>query len=164
MKNTLAEKPFIQVAVVESDPLRMAGFKAVLDSEPDLRLRAITLAEISAADVIDVVLVGGRSGHNAFRDVEMLRLVKSDLRVIVTGSGVNDSTILDTLACGAKGYVDEAAPVTDFVKAIRIVADGLIWAPRRVLAAFIDRASNSPGLGPAGRIITSRENKSWTCS
>jgi DNA-binding NarL/FixJ family response regulator len=160
MKNKLAKRTCINVAVMESDPLRFAGFKAVLDSEPDLHLKAVTLTEIGNAQGIDVVLVAGRSGQSAFRDIEMLRATRSDLRILVTGSCLSDSTMLDALACGAKGYVDEAGSVQDFVKAIRIVADGLIWAPRRVLATFIERSSHNSGRGSAAdRNFTSREKE-----
>lgn len=160
MKNKLAKRTCINVAVVESDPLRFAGFKAVLDSESDLQLTALALTEIGNAQDIDVVLVAGRSGQSAFRDVEMLRAIRSDLRIIITGTGLSDSTMLDTLASGAKGYIDEAGSVKDFVKAIRIVADGKIWAPRRVLAAFIERSSNnSRRSSMADRKCTCREKE-----
>jgi DNA-binding NarL/FixJ family response regulator len=160
MRNKPARTTCIRVAVVESDPLRFAGFKAVLESESDLQLRATSLTEIVAADGIDVVLVASRSGQNVFRDIEMLKAVRPDFRIMVTGSGISDGNILDTLACGGKGYVDEAAPVTDFVRAIRLVAQGMIWAPRRVLATFIDRSINGLDRGPVGgRKLTSRENE-----
>jgi DNA-binding NarL/FixJ family response regulator len=97
---------------------------------------------MGGAQDVDVVLVGGRSGQSAFQQVEALKAIRPDMRIIVTGSGVSDDTMLNALACGAKGYVDEAAPVQELVKAIRIVAQGLIWAPRRVLAMFIDRSSD----------------------
>jgi DNA-binding NarL/FixJ family response regulator len=142
MKANLAEKFCTHVAVVENDPIRFAGLTAVLDSEHDLQLAAVPLSEMGGAQDVDVVLVGGRSGQSAFQQVEALKAIRPDMRIIVTGSGVSDDTMLNALACGAKGYVDEAAPVQELVKAIRIVAQGLIWAPRHVLAMFIDRSSN----------------------
>jgi DNA-binding NarL/FixJ family response regulator len=160
MNSKLAKKSLTNVAILESDPLRLAGFKAVLDSEADLRLTAISLSEIGTAPDIDVLLVTGHSGQSAFREVEAMKATRPDLRIIVTGSVINDEIILNTLACGAKGYVDEAAPVKELVKAIHVVADGLVWAPRRVLAAFIERSSKSPSLGSVGaRTFTSREKE-----
>jgi DNA-binding NarL/FixJ family response regulator len=35
----------------------------------------------------------------------------------VTGSGIDEETILKAIASGAKGYVDEAASPTEFVQA-----------------------------------------------
>ena len=34
------------------------------------------------------------------------------------------------LRAGAKGYIDEAAPIAEFQQAIHIVGQGSIWAPR----------------------------------
>lgn len=159
MKKNTAKRACIRVAIMESDPLRVAGFRAVLESEPDFRLSAVSLADIGATEGIEVVLVAGQNGKNAFRDVQMLSAVRSDLRVLVTGSGINDGIILETLACGAKGYVDEGAPTDVLVKAIRIVAEGLIWAPRRVAAMFIERSGNAMRSQAAVRAFTSREKQ-----
>ena len=38
-----------------------------------------------------------------------LKAARPDLRIIVTGSGIDEETILKAIASGAKGYVDEAA-------------------------------------------------------
>jgi hypothetical protein len=35
MKAAVARKPIIKIAVVESDPLRFVGFRALFDTEPD---------------------------------------------------------------------------------------------------------------------------------
>jgi DNA-binding NarL/FixJ family response regulator len=160
MKTKESVKPCMHVAVVESDPLRFAGFKAVLDSERDLRVTSISLSEIGGAQDIDVVLVGGNYRQNVFQRVEALKAIRSDLRIIITGSGISNDIVLNALACGAKGYVDEGAPVQTLVKAIHVVAQGLIWASRAVLAMFVERSSNGPSLGPvAVRSFTSREKE-----
>ena len=38
MKAAPAKKPLIRIAVVENDPLRFVGFRALFDSEPDFEL------------------------------------------------------------------------------------------------------------------------------
>jgi len=49
MKAAVARKPTIKIAVVESDPLRFVGFRALFDSEPEFELISATLSEISIA-------------------------------------------------------------------------------------------------------------------
>jgi hypothetical protein len=44
MKAAVARKPLIRVAVVESDPLRFVGFRALFDSEADLELVSASLS------------------------------------------------------------------------------------------------------------------------
>ncbi len=47
MKAAVARKPVIRIAVVESDPLRFVGFRALFDSEPEFELISAALPEIS---------------------------------------------------------------------------------------------------------------------
>jgi len=161
MKAATAKKPLIRIAVVESDPLRFVGFRALFDSESDFELISASLTDISTQQNIDLVLLGNRSGQNLFDVMASLKAVRPDLRIIVTGSGMDEETILKAIASGAKGYVDEAATPTEFVQAIRIVNQGSVWAPRRVLSLFIERVTASPGrIFPAGRVtFTDREKE-----
>lgn len=161
MKPAVARKPLIRIAVVESDPLRFVGFRALFDSEPDFELNSSTLQDITAERNIDLVLLGSRTGQNLFDQMASLKAARPDLKIIVTGAGMDEETILKAIASGAKGYVDEAAPASEFVQAIRIVNQGSVWAPRRVLSLFIERVTSSPGrIFPAGRVtFTDREKE-----
>src|SRR5205823_13637051 len=161
MKAVMAKKETIRIAVVESDPLRFIGLKSLFDTEPDLELISSTLAELGPRRDVDLVLLGNRAGQNLFDVMASLKAARPDLRIIVTGSGADDETILKAVAAGAKGYVEEGATPAEFVMAIRIVHQGSVWAPRRVLSLFIERVSSSPGrIFPAGRVtFTDREKQ-----
>jgi DNA-binding NarL/FixJ family response regulator len=160
-KTALAKKTPIRIAVVESDPLRFVGFRALFDSETDFELIASSLPDIAAQQSVDLILLGNRSGQNLFDLMASLKAARPDLRIIVTGSGMDDETVLKAIASGAKGYVDEAASPTEFVQAIRIVNEGSVWAPRKVLSMFIERVTSAPGrIFPAGRVtFTDRERE-----
>src|ERR1700724_2095483 len=159
MKAAVARKPIIKIAVVESDPLRFVGFRALFDSEPEFELISAGLPEISTLSAIDLILLGYRSGQNLFDVMASLKATRPDLRIIVTGSGIDEETILKAIASGAKGYVDEAATPAEFAQAIRAVNQGFVWAPRKVLSMFIERVSSgSLRTCAAGRIdFTTRE-------
>src|SRR6516165_796768 len=161
MKAALAKKPLIRIAVVESDPLRFVGFRALFDSESDFELVSASLPDLTALQNIDLVLLGSRAGQNLFDVMASLKATRPDLRIIVTGSGIDEETVLKAIASGAKGYVDEAASPAEFVQAIRVVNEGSVWAPRRVLSLFIERVSSSPGrIFPVGRVsFTDREKE-----
>jgi len=161
MKAALAKKPLIRIAVVETDPLRFMGFQAAFHSERDFELISSSLPDVGTRQNIDLVLLGDRSSQNLFDVMATLKATRPNLRIIVIGSGIEDETILKAIAFGAKGYVDAAASPTDFVRAIRVVSQGSVWAPRRVLSVFIDRVSQSPGrFFPAGRTaFTTREQE-----
>ncbi len=161
MKAVAAKKPQIRIAVVESDPLRFVGFRALFDAETDFELLSASLADLASIENIDLVLLGNRNGQNLFDLMASMKATRPDLRIIVTGSGVDEETILKAIASGAKGYVDEAADAAEFVQAIRIVHQGSVWAPRKVLSMFIERVSSSPGrVFPNGRVtFTDREKE-----
>src|SRR5215813_10559832 len=121
MKAATARKPLIRIAVVESDPLRFVGFRTLFDNETDFELISASLAELSTLQNIDLVLLGNRTGHNLFDVMASMKASRPDLRIIVTGSGIDEETILKAIAAGAKGYVDEAASPAEFAQAIRVV-------------------------------------------
>jgi DNA-binding NarL/FixJ family response regulator len=145
VKAALAKNPLIRIAVVESNPLRFVGFRALFDLEPDFELISASLPEAGTQQNVDLVLLGEHSSQNLFDMMASLKATHPQLRIIVTGSGLDEETILKAIALGAKGYVDSAAPAADFVQAIRIVNQGSVWAPRHVLSVFIERVSGVPG-------------------
>lgn len=153
-------KSGIRIAVLESDPLRLVGFRAIFESQTTFELVSTSLTDI-ATENVDVVLLGSHAGKNLFELVAGLKASRPDLRIIVTGSGADDETILKAVTAGAKGYVDEAATPDEFMMAIRTVHQGSVWAPRRVLSMFIERVTSSPGrIFPAGRVsFTDREKE-----
>jgi len=161
MKPAPTKKNSIHIAVVESDPLRFIGFRALFDSQPELELISATVPEIGTRENVDLILLGSRGQQNLFDVMASLKAARPDLRIIVTGTGADDETILKALAAGAKGYVDEGTTAAEFMQAIQVVHQGSVWAPRRVLSMFIERVTSSPGrIFPAGRVsFTDREKE-----
>src|SRR5258708_15543462 len=115
MKAAVARKPLIRVAVVESDPLRFVGFRALFDTEPDLELVSASLADLSQLPNIDLVLLGNLGAPNLYDIMASMKAIRPDLRIIVTGSGMDDESVLKAIAAGAKGYVDQPPPPPQFI-------------------------------------------------
>jgi DNA-binding NarL/FixJ family response regulator len=161
MRIPLSKRPPIHIAVIESDTLRFMGLSTFLGSAENFRLSSTSLAEVATQPNIDLVLLGNHVGPNLFEVMATLRAAHPALRIIVMGSGMNDENILKAIAAGAKGYVDETANPEEFVQAIRVVNQGSVWAPRRVLSTFIERVSNSTGrVFPGGTVtFTDREKE-----
>ena len=156
----MARKPLIRIALVESDPLRVVGFRALFESESGFELVSASLADIGGLQSIDLVLLSNCSAQDLFDLMASLKATRPDLRIIVTGSG-DEETILKAIVAGAKGYVDEAASPAEFVQAVRVVSQGSVWAPRHVFSMFIERVSSAPApTFPAGRAtFTDREKE-----
>lgn len=161
MKKSHANKTIIHIALIDSDPLRFVGFRALLSAEPDFDLQAVSLSEINAHPCVDIVLLGSHPGRNAIEILTTLKNLRPNLNVIVTGCNLDDASILKAIAAGAKGCVDEGGPVSELVRAIRIVRSGSVWAPRRILSMFVEQAYRSSGTGVSAgqRPFTVRENE-----
>ena len=158
-KTTLDDSPSIAVAIAESDPLRLAGFRALLEPHDDLRVTPVSLSDIGGIHATDVLILGKRHNQNLAAMMQHLKMIRPGIRVLVIAPGDEDQAILDALANGAKGYVDEAAPATEFVKAIRVVHEGLVWASRRIMAMFVERSTKA-GKRVIGRAdFTTRERE-----
>jgi DNA-binding NarL/FixJ family response regulator len=149
--------PFVRIAVVESDPVRLMGYRALFESEPGFNVVSSRLSEIGELESDSVVLLGNCSLQNLFDSMASMKAIRPDLRIIVTGSGAEEM-ILNSLVAGAKGYVDETALPAEFLHAVRVVSQGLVWAPRHVFTMFIERSTAPGRMSPSGRAaLTSRE-------
>ncbi len=156
----MVRKPLIRIALVESDPLRVVGFRTLFDSASGFELVSVSLADIGGLQSIDLVLLSNCRGQSLFDLMASLKATRPDLRILVTGSG-DEETILKSIIAGAKGYINEAASPAEFVQAVQVVSQGSVWAPRHVFSMFIERVSSaSDRTFPAGRTtFTERENE-----
>ncbi len=154
-------KPAIRIAVIESDPLRAVGFRALLESEKDLDLVAISSPEITTQENIDLLLVADRPGQSTLREIPRLKALRPDLPIIVVSPRTDDESILNAITAGAKGYLGDGAPATEFAQAIRTVRQGSVWAPRHVLSIFVERAGaqRKQALPGANERLTHRETE-----
>jgi DNA-binding NarL/FixJ family response regulator len=74
------------------------------------------------------------------------------------GPEASDEQMLSHVSSGAKAYLDETDTPETIEQAINTVRDGAIWAPRRVLTEFADRAEVATPSTPAAEFrLTSRE-------
>jgi DNA-binding NarL/FixJ family response regulator len=127
----------LRVAIIEPDPLRVAGFQALFESEKQWKVRFLTFDDLDANLALDVLIVGQHRHLDLPLTMWNVRKTQPELRLIVSGPATSDDGILEALNLGARGYVNEEAPLEEFRTAIRLVAQGDAWAPRRVLGQFV---------------------------
>jgi DNA-binding NarL/FixJ family response regulator len=160
-KASQVRKRTVRIAVIDSDPLRFVGFRELLSSQSDFDLRSVSLSEIGTCQEVDIVLIGSHPRKSIIEMLSAVKALRPNVDVIVTGCNVDDTAILKAVSAGAKGYVEESASSGELVQAIRIVLAGSVWAPRRVLAMFVEQAYQSSEHGVSGiqRPFTSREKE-----
>jgi DNA-binding NarL/FixJ family response regulator len=153
----------IRVSVLESDPLRFVGLRALFGSGAEFHVRSSTVPMILKALDDDVVLMTRNRGTAFYSSMTALKTVRPGVRIIVTGPSGNDEDILRAIMAGAKGYVADDASPAEFKQAIRMVHNGSVWAPRRVLAVFIERVTASTTTRNTkthdGQMISSRQRQ-----
>lgn len=128
----------LTIGLVNFEPLRVTGLRSILEAEPQITVRVVSIDEVLADHSIGFVLFG-LSNPPLFDRMSCLRAQRPDLKLIVVGMLGDDETVIDAIAVGAKGYVEETAQPAQLLQAIEIVQSGSIWAPRRVLSLFVDR-------------------------
>ena len=140
MKTTPRPK-LIYVSVLESDPMRVVGLQAVLASDPYMKVRAGTIESVLTSRHEELVLMTTDRGPSFSTAMTALKAMRPGVRILVTGPGRRDEDILRAVAAGAKGYVPQEASSEILKRAIREVASGSVWIPRRVVAAYIERST-----------------------
>jgi DNA-binding NarL/FixJ family response regulator len=161
----------IRVVLVDDQALIRAGFKAIVDSAPDLEVVGECDDGETALDVIrderaDVVLMDvrmpGRDG------IATTRAITSDddlagVRVIVLTTFELDEYVVDAMRAGASGFLDKGVDPDVLLDAIRVVAGGdALLTPNatRALLASITGGSTPVAVDEdALRELTARERE-----
>ena len=129
-------QPKIQVGILDDDPLRLIGYRALLDGEPDIEIAGFPNGE-KPCDTKIVVVVRHSRSSNLSGEMEKIKVIAPQARVLAAGRHLTDVEIMDAISSGAKGCYCETAPATELARAIRAVHQGIIWAPRRLVAEVI---------------------------
>jgi two-component system, NarL family, invasion response regulator UvrY len=150
----------LKILIVDDHPIVVSGFKALLESEPDLSVieaasaaaaeRLVTEADPDIA-VIDINL----PGLSGFELTRRLRARAQRPQIVIFS--MNDDTIFirQAMDAGAKGFVSKNDNPTNMLKAIRLIAaGGVCWPPGTTerLAYLGDT-----GKDPAGSAVSPRD-------
>jgi DNA-binding NarL/FixJ family response regulator len=158
----------IRVLVADDQALVRAGFRQLLEREPDLDVigeaadgaEAVELARRGRPDVVVMdVRMPNIDGLEATRRVLSERPAP---RVLVLTTFDLDEYVFEALRAGASGFLLKDAAPEELVSAIRLVARGdALLAPsvtRRVIEEFAHRAAPSPP-NPGLEGLTPRERE-----
>src|SRR6476660_941267 len=149
----------IRVVLVEDQAIVRAGFRALLDAEPDLEVageaadgrQAVALARELRPDLVLMdIRMPDMDGLEATRRITEDTAL-TDTRVLVLTTFELDQYVFRALRAGASGFLLKGGEPADLLLAIRVVATGeSLLAPsvtRRLIEAYTSRpdgATKSP--------------------
>lgn len=134
----------IRVHVVGLDALRAAGLQAIFEKNTGVDIEMGDISSLPSSQQgqgsdVNMIVVGANAGPDIFSVIASLRSAHPDFPIIVMSHASGQEAILRVLMLGAKGFLHESCTPGQFEKAVRMVAAGSLWAPRRVQANLISR-------------------------
>ena len=130
----------LKIGLLDFEPLRIAGLREIFARQPNFQVMATDWAMAFREPSFDLVVVVLRDQAFSLALLARLRARQPGLKVLVIGSGSEPDKILEAISAGAKGWLEETANPEQLMQAACAILEGSIWAPRRVLSTFVDRA------------------------
>jgi DNA-binding NarL/FixJ family response regulator len=159
------ERP-ISVLIADDQRLVRAGFRVILDSEPDIRVvgeaangaEAVSLARTLAPDVVLMdIRMPQLDGLSAARQL----LASGDSRILILTTFDADEYVYETLRMGASGFLLKDAPPDQLIGAVRSIADGNALidpaVTRRLIGRFAHAVRPASLQPPQLKDLTARE-------
>ena len=162
----------IDVLLADDQAMVRAGFRMILESDPDMTVVGEAANGEQAVDSTrrlrpDVVLMDIQmpdlDGLQATRQITADAQLRS--RVVILTTFERDEYVFESLQAGASGFLLKNAPPEELLRAVRVVAAGdALLAPsvtRRIIEQFARRPVR-PELGTQLEALTQREREVLT--
>jgi DNA-binding NarL/FixJ family response regulator len=158
----------IRVLIADDQPLVRAGFRVILDAEPDIEvvgeaadgLEAIELVRRLAPDVVCMdIRMPNLDGVEATRRLTA-RGAEPPVRVLILTTFDLDGYVVEALRAGASGFLVKDVPAHELARAIRVVAKGDALLAPGVTRRLLDLvAARLPSVTPPASVtgLTERE-------
>jgi DNA-binding NarL/FixJ family response regulator len=130
----------LRVGLLDFEPLRVAGLREIFAGQSQFEVVASDWGTIFRDPSFDLVVVVLRDQAFSLALLARLRSRQPSLKMLAMGAGAESEKILEAISAGAKGWLEETASPEEIMRAACAILDGSIWAPRRVLSTFVDRA------------------------
>jgi DNA-binding NarL/FixJ family response regulator len=156
----------ILIGLTTDEPIRLAGMVSVFDqpaSDDRAQLLPVIapLQQLLADHSIGYLVIDLHASAAGLESLNAIRRVRPSVRLIVIGPEGNDELIMESIIAGARAYLDLNEGPEMVRKAIEVVTEGSIWAPRRLLSRLIDRLLRAPASSVAVKApqLTTRERQ-----
>jgi DNA-binding NarL/FixJ family response regulator len=144
MDSSISKVELIRVGVLTDEPLRLAGLASIFagasgDGGAQLTPIIGKLEELLSDNTLGYLIIDLNSSPAGVGILEIIRLQRPEMKLIVLGPEGNDELVLESIRAGARAYLDLKAGPRVVRQAVEEVTRGSIWASRRLLSKLIDR-------------------------
>jgi DNA-binding NarL/FixJ family response regulator len=128
-------------------PMLVAGYQAVIDSQPDMAVVGTlddlaSLREKVARTPADVVITEclpyGSAGCTSFQAIETLRAAKPALKILAIECRCGTEQFSLAMKAGADGFLTRAAQVTDVIDAVHRIARGETYVSPAIVTRMVN--------------------------
>lgn len=150
-----------RIGLLESEPIRIDGFRALFEAVPHFEVVGTDLKGLIEDPKVSLAVVDLHNSPHTLDVVNAIRAARPEVRQAVMGPSEDEEVVLRAIAAGAKAYLDASATFEQVEQALTVVEQGSIWAPRRILSRLIDRLlPGAEGLRSSnGQLLTPREEQ-----
>jgi DNA-binding NarL/FixJ family response regulator len=139
------------VEIVSDQRLLVEGLARILGPH----LAPPRSARVSRTDKERIVVLDATLDDASIRCADLVR----DGRSVILLGVADDECALAALRAGVRGVLGREAGGDELSRAIRVVANGQLWAPRRLLARALSLLSSTPASPGASGSLTRREEQ-----
>lgn len=155
--------PMTQVVIADDQALLRGGFRALLESAPDIEVVGEASDGAEAVDAArkhhpDVVLMDIRMPH--VDGLEATRQISDDaglagVKVLIVTTFETDEYVYDALRAGASGFLLKDTEPADLIQAVRVVAGGEALLSPSVTRRLIENIAGQRGAQARPRLSPS---------
>jgi len=159
----------IKVLIVDDQALIRAGFRMILDAQPDLEVVGEAADGSTAIDAVrtlrpDVVLMDIRMpGVDGIEATRRLTELNMPSKIVILTTYDLDEYVFDALAAGASGFLLKHVPPEELVHGVRVAASGdALLAPsitKRLIEEFAKHRAPVRAGGTDLHTLTDREQE-----
>jgi DNA-binding NarL/FixJ family response regulator len=162
----------IRVLIVDDQALVRAGFRMILEAQPDLEVVGEAGDGAAAIDAVrtlrpDVVLMDVRMpGVDGIEATRRLTEAGVPGKIVILTTYDLDEYVFDALAAGASGFLLKHVPPEELVRGVRVAASGeALLAPsitKRLIEEFAKQRAPVRASGADLKSLTDREREVLT--
>ncbi len=171
IENGKIEAGTIRIVLADDQALVRAGFRMLLDAEPDIEVVGEARDGVEALDIIrrerpDVVLMDIRMPE--LDGLEATRVISESsnldaVRVLILTTFEMDEYVFEALRAGASGFLVKDTEPEDLLRAVRVIAAGeSLLSPsvtRTLISEFVARPERRSVAPDALALLTDRERE-----